>query len=149
AEPFGERRLGGDQGLLDVFAGVLAGGEEDVVVGVVGAGPLENFQVDLLANLGVHQRVFLAGWRSHRGLLGVGVIERRSFRMTAAATHCQPERSRRPSSLDGRVRLPGMRILALETATLAGSAALLEGGQVVGEIALNIALTHSERLMAM
>jgi tRNA threonylcarbamoyladenosine biosynthesis protein TsaB len=42
-----------------------------------------------------------------------------------------------------------MRVLALETATLAGSAALLEGGHVVGQIALNIALTHSERLMAM
>jgi tRNA threonylcarbamoyladenosine biosynthesis protein TsaB len=42
-----------------------------------------------------------------------------------------------------------MRVLALETATLAGSAALLEGGQVVGQLALNIALTHSERLMAM
>jgi tRNA threonylcarbamoyladenosine biosynthesis protein TsaB len=42
-----------------------------------------------------------------------------------------------------------MRILALETATLAGSAALLEGGRVVGLSLLDIALTHSERLMAM
>jgi tRNA threonylcarbamoyladenosine biosynthesis protein TsaB len=42
-----------------------------------------------------------------------------------------------------------MRILALETATLAGSAALVEGGRVVGVSLLNIALTHSERLMAM
>lgn len=42
-----------------------------------------------------------------------------------------------------------MRILALETATLAGSAALLEGGRVVGQSLLDIALTHSERLMAM
>ncbi len=42
-----------------------------------------------------------------------------------------------------------MRMLAVETATLAGSAALLEGGQVIGQIALNVALTHSERLMAM
>jgi len=42
-----------------------------------------------------------------------------------------------------------MRILALETATLAGSAALLEDGKVVGLHLSNIALTHSERLMAM
>ena len=42
-----------------------------------------------------------------------------------------------------------MRILAVETATLAGSAALLEGGQVIGQISLNVSLTHSERLMAM
>jgi tRNA threonylcarbamoyladenosine biosynthesis protein TsaB len=42
-----------------------------------------------------------------------------------------------------------MRILAVETATLAGSAALLEGGQVIGESMLDVALTHSERLMAM
>jgi tRNA threonylcarbamoyladenosine biosynthesis protein TsaB len=42
-----------------------------------------------------------------------------------------------------------MRLLALETSTLAGGAALLEGDRVVGEYTLNIRLTHSERLMAM
>jgi tRNA threonylcarbamoyladenosine biosynthesis protein TsaB len=42
-----------------------------------------------------------------------------------------------------------MRILAVETATLAGSAALLEGGQVIGATSLDVAVTHSERLMAM
>jgi tRNA threonylcarbamoyladenosine biosynthesis protein TsaB len=42
-----------------------------------------------------------------------------------------------------------MRILALETATLAGSAAVLDGSRVVGESRLDITLTHSERLMAM
>jgi tRNA threonylcarbamoyladenosine biosynthesis protein TsaB len=42
-----------------------------------------------------------------------------------------------------------MRILALETSTLAGSAALLDGRRIVGESRLDIALTHSERLMAM
>jgi tRNA threonylcarbamoyladenosine biosynthesis protein TsaB len=42
-----------------------------------------------------------------------------------------------------------MRLLALETATLAGGAALLEDGRLIGESRLNIALTHSERLMAM
>ena len=40
-----------------------------------------------------------------------------------------------------------MRLLALETATLAGGAALLDDGGLVGESRLNIALTHSERLM--
>ncbi len=41
-----------------------------------------------------------------------------------------------------------MKILALETSTLAGGAALLDDGRVVGQSTLNIALTHSERLMA-
>lgn len=40
-----------------------------------------------------------------------------------------------------------MRLLALETATLAGGAALLDDGCLVGESRLHIALTHSERLM--
>ncbi len=42
-----------------------------------------------------------------------------------------------------------MRVLALETSTLAGSVALVEDGRVVGLSMLSIALTHSERLMAM
>src|ERR1700687_410305 len=45
-------------------------------------------------------------------------------------------------------RLPRMRLLALETATLAGGAAPLDDARLVGESRLNIALTHSERLMA-
>jgi tRNA threonylcarbamoyladenosine biosynthesis protein TsaB len=42
-----------------------------------------------------------------------------------------------------------MRLLAIETSTLAGSVALLDGDRVVGETLLDIRLTHSERLMAM
>ncbi len=41
-----------------------------------------------------------------------------------------------------------MRVLALETSTLAGGVALLEGGRIVAEYALDIAVTHSERVMA-
>ena len=48
-----------------------------------------------------------------------------------------------------RDRLRAMRILAVETATLAGSAALIEDGQVIGATSLEIPVTHSERLMAM
>lgn len=40
-----------------------------------------------------------------------------------------------------------MRILAVETSTLAGGAALLDGERLVGEYTLNIKATHSERLM--
>ena len=40
-----------------------------------------------------------------------------------------------------------MKILAVETSTLAGSVALLDGDQLVGECTLNIRLTHSERLL--
>jgi tRNA threonylcarbamoyladenosine biosynthesis protein TsaB len=42
-----------------------------------------------------------------------------------------------------------MKILAIETATRAGSVALLDSGRVIGQVLLDIAVTHSERLMAM
>jgi tRNA threonylcarbamoyladenosine biosynthesis protein TsaB len=54
-----------------------------------------------------------------------------------------PERAR-PACYTGSA----MRILALETATLAGGAALLDGDLVIAESRSNIALTHSERVMA-
>jgi tRNA threonylcarbamoyladenosine biosynthesis protein TsaB len=41
-----------------------------------------------------------------------------------------------------------MRVLAIETSTLAGGAALLEDDHVVGEYALDVRVTHSERVMA-
>jgi len=41
-----------------------------------------------------------------------------------------------------------MKILALESATLAGGAALLDGDHLVGESTQSIALMHSERMMA-
>lgn len=41
-----------------------------------------------------------------------------------------------------------MRILAVETSTLAGGAALLDGERLLGEYTLNVRATHSERLMA-
>ncbi|NMB17693.1 MAG: tRNA (adenosine(37)-N6)-threonylcarbamoyltransferase complex dimerization subunit type 1 TsaB [Firmicutes bacterium] len=40
-----------------------------------------------------------------------------------------------------------MRILALDSSTKTGSAALLDGESVVGEYILNVAMTHSERLL--
>jgi tRNA threonylcarbamoyladenosine biosynthesis protein TsaB len=42
-----------------------------------------------------------------------------------------------------------MRMLAVETSTMTGSAALVDGDRIVGESILDVALTHSERLMAM
>src|SRR5262245_16774945 len=41
-----------------------------------------------------------------------------------------------------------MRIAAVETSTLAGGVALVEGDRIVSQSMLNIALTHSERLLA-
>jgi len=41
-----------------------------------------------------------------------------------------------------------MRVLAIETSTLAGGAALLESARVVGEYALDVRVTHSERVMS-
>jgi tRNA threonylcarbamoyladenosine biosynthesis protein TsaB len=41
-----------------------------------------------------------------------------------------------------------MRVLAVETSTLAGGVALLDGDHVVGEYLLDVRATHSERLMA-
>src|SRR5262249_30690489 len=62
AEALGERRFGGDEGLLDVLARVLTGRQEDVVVGMVSPGALENLQVNLLAYLGFDGgRVLLRG----------------------------------------------------------------------------------------
>ncbi len=40
-----------------------------------------------------------------------------------------------------------MRLLAVETSTLAGGAALLDGDRVVGQYLLDVRATHSERLM--
>jgi tRNA threonylcarbamoyladenosine biosynthesis protein TsaB len=41
-----------------------------------------------------------------------------------------------------------MRLLAIETSTLAGGVALLDGDRLVGEYLLDVRVTHSERLMA-
>ncbi len=41
-----------------------------------------------------------------------------------------------------------MKLLAVESATLSGGVALLDGDSLLGEITLNIAITHSERLMS-
>jgi len=40
-----------------------------------------------------------------------------------------------------------MRVLAVETSTLAGGVALLEGDRLLGEYRLDVRVTHSERLM--
>src|SRR3990170_818071 len=40
-----------------------------------------------------------------------------------------------------------MRVLAVETSTLAGGAALLDGERVVGQYLLDVRVTHSERLL--
>ena len=41
-----------------------------------------------------------------------------------------------------------MRVLAVETSTLSGGAALLDDERVVGEYTLDVRVTHAERLMA-
>lgn len=41
-----------------------------------------------------------------------------------------------------------MRVLAVETSTLAGGVALLDGERLVAEYLLDVTVTHSERLMA-
>src|SRR6266508_1023760 len=41
-----------------------------------------------------------------------------------------------------------MKLLAVESATLSGGVALLDGDSLLGEITLNIAITHSERLLS-
>src|SRR5438309_8547655 len=40
-----------------------------------------------------------------------------------------------------------MRVLAVETSTLAGGVALLDGDVLVGQYLLDVRVTHSERLM--
>jgi tRNA threonylcarbamoyladenosine biosynthesis protein TsaB len=41
-----------------------------------------------------------------------------------------------------------MRVLAVETSTLAGGVALLEGDRLVAEYVLDVSVTHSERVLA-
>src|SRR5215467_6803398 len=84
-EPFREGGLGGDERLLDVLAGMLAGGKEDVVVGVIGAGALQDLQVDLLTHLRIHAGVVLRGRRGHG-----------TPRMTVRLRPCQCQRCREP-----------------------------------------------------
>src|SRR5688572_26806657 len=47
----------------------------------------------------------------------------------------------------GGARLARMRVLAVDTSTMAGGVALLEDDRVVGESLLDVRTTHSERLM--
>src|SRR5256885_1714280 len=41
-----------------------------------------------------------------------------------------------------------MRVLGLETSTLAGGVALVDGERLVAEYVLDVSVTHSERLLA-
>src|SRR6266571_8587557 len=77
-QPLGGGGFRGHERLLDELARVLARGQEDVVVGVIGARPLQDLQMDLLANLCVHPGSFLRGRRGH------GIV-----RITAPAHPCQ------------------------------------------------------------
>ncbi len=49
--------------------------------------------------------------------------------------------------LTPRARLSPVRVLAVETSTLAGGVALLDGERLRGEYLLDVRATHSERLM--
>ncbi len=48
---------------------------------------------------------------------------------------------------EAHARLAAVRLLALETSTLAGGVALLDDERIIGEYLLDVRLTHSERLM--
>src|SRR6185436_18101069 len=96
AKHFGERGLGGDERLLDVLRGVLAGGKQDMVVRVVGAGALEDLEVYLLAHLRIHGFTVLAGWRrGHQGSF------QRGWRSEWQSARCLVNRK------DERVNWPG------------------------------------------
>src|SRR5438034_4098090 len=130
AQALRERRFGGDQGLFDVLAGVVARGKKELFVGVAGAAALADLGLDLLANLGFDGDGILLGSRDgHPFLLQVPVII-----------------ARRPL-LTSRARLCPVRVLAVETSTLAGGVALLDGDRLRGEYLLDVRATHSERLM--
>src|SRR5438034_1011649 len=120
-QPFGERGLHRHQRLLDVLRRVLPRGQEYVVVGVIGAGPFEDLEMDLLADLGLDSDGILPGPSTH------GAPPRRII-----AFYCYT----RP-----------MRVLAVETSTLAGGVALLDGDVLVGQYLLDVRVTHSERLL--
>lgn len=45
------------------------------------------------------------------------------------------------------VKLPSMKVLAIETATMAGSIAVIEDDTLIGEVRINVKIAHSERVM--
>ena len=45
------------------------------------------------------------------------------------------------------VKLPFMKALAIETATMAGSIAVIEDDTLIGEVRINVKIAHSERVM--
>src|SRR5256886_14821014 len=121
-QPLGERGLHRHQRLLDVLGRVLARGQEHVVVGVVGARPLEDLEMDLLADLGLDSDGIFPGRGAHP------VPPRRII-----AFYCYTRR---------------MRVLAVETSTLAGGVALLAGAALVGRYLPAVRLPPSTRPMA-
>src|SRR5437899_6335004 len=66
SQTLGERGLRGHQGLLDVLRRVLTGWKQDVIVGVIRAGTLEDFEVDLLPDLGLDGGGIFPGGSAHR-----------------------------------------------------------------------------------
>src|SRR5262249_60471719 len=97
-----------------------------VVVGVVGACALEDLEVHLLPDFGLHSGGVFPGGSAHPALLG-------------ALSHAPG------AQLGPRARLPLMRVLAVETSTLAGGAALLDGDLVVGEYTLQLSPAAAPR----
>ena len=132
AEPFREGGLRRHEGLFDVFGRVLSRGQQDVVVRVIGPGALEDLEMDLLADLGLHRDGVLAGGGGHQHLLPL-----------LSHFHARG----RPDTRDPHARLARMRVLAVDTSTMAGGVALVEDARVVGESLLDVRTTHSERLM--
>ncbi|MEW6714130.1 MAG: tRNA (adenosine(37)-N6)-threonylcarbamoyltransferase complex dimerization subunit type 1 TsaB [Nitrospirota bacterium] len=45
------------------------------------------------------------------------------------------------------VKLPSMKVLAIETATMAGSIAVIDDDTLIGEVRINVKIAHSERVM--
>jgi len=45
------------------------------------------------------------------------------------------------------VKLPSMKVLAIETATMSGSIAVVEDDTLIGEVRINVKIAHSERVM--
>ncbi len=66
AQALGKRGLGRHQRFFDVLARVLTGGEQNVIVCVIGAGSLEDLEVNLLPNFRFDGGGIFFGGGAHR-----------------------------------------------------------------------------------
>src|SRR3989442_69460 len=161
AESLGERWLRRHQRLLDVLAGVLAGGQEHVIVGVIGAGALEDLEGTAVSigpgsftGLGIGvSTVKGLGWALGLPIAAVPTLDAMAATVPWAALPVCPVLDARRGEVyaslyrrDGDGLRREWEYLALPPAELAGR--LGEPSLLVGDGATGVDSPHPRRLPA-